>query len=853
MVDAIRNVLDTGELPEKPADFLGSLIQSDGRFLPQEGVLWDFKREWPFSYSDDYFGGIARLICAFSNTHGGIIIFGVHDELRTAGHNKVTPNVDRLLQALMQILSSEPRISCKRYEQGTSNAIDVLIVRPNDPQTLPIRFTKSIGRYQSGIIWVRQGHEVIAAEPRHVAILYCRSRGDIDTSDDSSITGGLPPSPSTIKRFVGRLTTIDKIFAWLKLSDEPRTFLFGKGGSGKTTIAYEVAKVLKSEGSRVLIGGQEALDNIVFISAKSRTLDVMSQASKPFVGLDFTNEAELYRSILTLTNWTFNPVDELTLDSLRAEVKALFDLTSNFIVIDDIDTLTTQGIEAGFDFLYSTLWRAKRRSKILYTTRSAPSHSLANSIEVPGLEESDYQEFVRVCANQFGVPTPDSEFVSKKLSTISERRPLVVECIIALRRTAGNYDRASQLFQEDTGEDVRSYVFQREWNSLGADNRARYVLAVLAIHGQPLAFADILALLRFEEGKIRDALAEVREMFLQVNEVGAETTFTLGALTRAFILEQSKKLDRYAALKERVDKYKSNFYPENPILSRLRDRVENFLAKATRFNNKEGMTQAWHAITDRALPPKITEDPRFLSLKAYVCLNQSPPNLEEARRLFSDAFAMRFEPDFSHLDAWFFAERDSGHGLNECIRIADFVSAGKKYTDEEKLRFLSLKAAVIYNRGKNEISYSPDTALKDIRDALVLNLACYRKTFDSGMPRVDITERHVTNTGYYLIDFLLLHGRHDTFFDTVIEISSEAGIKLDPLEDPLIRASHLIQRERGTRTDLSKIRGRLEYVKRVIDDKTKWYDRFACERVVTSWLSTANILSSKNAKQKIDS
>jgi hypothetical protein len=54
------------------------------------------------------------------------------------------------------------------------------------------------------------------------------------------------------------------------------------------------------------------------------------------------------------------------LATLRAYIKELFDLTSNFIVIDDIDTLTTGGIEAGFDFLYRTLSRSKRQSKLLF-------------------------------------------------------------------------------------------------------------------------------------------------------------------------------------------------------------------------------------------------------------------------------------------------------------------------------------------------------------------------------------------------------------------------------------------------------------------------------------------------------
>jgi hypothetical protein len=62
---------------------------------------------------------------------------------------------------------------------------------------------------------------------------------------------------------------------------------------------------------------------------------------------------------------------------------------------------------------------------------------LANSIEVPGLEGEDYQEFVQVCAQQFSVPLPDREFIVTKPSTISERGPLVIESIIATRPNVG--------------------------------------------------------------------------------------------------------------------------------------------------------------------------------------------------------------------------------------------------------------------------------------------------------------------------------------------------------------------------------------------------------------------------------
>lgn len=830
-MEGIVTAINNRQLPPTRTALLGSLLQDEETFVPQEGLYWDFKREWPFSYSDETFAGIARLICAFANTHGGVIIFGVHDETRKAGHNKVVPNVDRLQQALKQLLSEQPEIVCRRYDPGKPSAVDVLLVCPLLPDVVPTRFLQTLGKYRRNTIWVRQNNEVLAAEPRHVPMLYCRTTTQINVNEESGLSGGLPPSPATIKRFVGRLTTIDSIFRWLKLSDEPRTFLYGKGGSGKTTIAYEVAKVLKLEGAQTKLNGGDSLDNVIFISAKQQMLDVMSQKATPFVGLDFTNERELYEAILTLSNWTSESVEDLDLEQIKAEIRALFDLTSNFIVIDDIDTLTTKGLEAGFDFLYSVLWRSKRRSKLLYTIRNAPSQSLANSIEVRGLEDGDYEEFVRVCADQFGVQPPDSDFLASKLSTVSERRPLVVESIIALRRTSGNYDRAAALFEEDSGEDVRSYVFQREWNFLPSDNYGRYVLAVLALHRDPVAFEDIVALTRYEEGRVRDALADIREMFLQVNEVGGETTFQLGALTSAFVFEQSKKLDLYPALKERVEKYKRNFYPENPILSRLKDRIDSLVARGIRSADNDLLQQALQSVTDPTISLKISEDPRFISLQAFVYASQSPPRIDDARRLFGHVFSMKFEPDIEQLKRWFFVERNSGHGIDQCLKICDFITQAKRYSEEDKIEFLSRKATNLYTRGRNEIYFSSEKGLSDIEESLRLHLLCYTKNFDIASTKLDKSEEYARNTAFFLFDFAVLHGRSDDYFGIVTRLCENNNIKLDPVEAPFLRSLDMLRRDRLSKGDLSKRRNKLDAARKIIEIKSSWYDVSAKTRL----------------------
>src|ERR1700722_2947155 len=110
MSEVISEIIRQKELPTDCAGLLDYLTESDGKFISQEGNTWDFKREWPFSYSDGYFAAIGRLVCAFGNSNGGIIIFGVHDQERTGGHNHVNPNLDKLQLSLKQLLSGEPTL-----------------------------------------------------------------------------------------------------------------------------------------------------------------------------------------------------------------------------------------------------------------------------------------------------------------------------------------------------------------------------------------------------------------------------------------------------------------------------------------------------------------------------------------------------------------------------------------------------------------------------------------------------------------------------------------------------------------------------------------------------------------------
>jgi hypothetical protein len=55
--------------------------------------------------------------------------------------------------------------------------------------------------------------------------------------------------------------------------------------------------------------------------------------------------------------------------------------------------------------------------------------------------------------------------------------------------------------------------------------------------------------------------------------------------------------------------------------------------------------------------------------------------------------------------------------------------------------------------------------------------------------------------------------------------------KLDPIEDPIARAVDSFLHVHGSKSDLQRLAGRLEFLGKRLANLSKWYDRFACGRL----------------------
>jgi hypothetical protein len=63
---------------------------------------------------------------------------------------------------------------------------------------------------------------------------------------------------------------------------------------------------------------------------------------------------------------------------------------------------------------------------------------------------------------------------------------------------------------------------------------------------------------------------------------------------------------------------------------------------------------------------------------------------------------------------------------------------------------------------------------------------------------------------------------------------SEGPAKLDPLEDPILQTANQLTKFRGTKADVQKLSNKLDQLKNKLAPASKWYDRFANERIQNS-------------------
>jgi hypothetical protein len=177
----------------------------------------------------------------------------------------------------------------------------------------------------------------------------------------------------------------------------------------------------------------------------------------------------------------------------------------------------------------------------------------------------------------------------------------------------------------------------------------------------------------------------------------------------------------------------------------------------------------------------------------------------------------------------------SGFGFDQCERIADFISNGKRYADLEKVEFMGRKATLLFLRARDLIFSEPEKAIEYFMNALQGHLFVNRRSDLMGGTSNSRSGEYARNTAYQLFDFLVLQNRYfDVFVSRIAEICAFKDVVLDPIESPLIPAIEIMERSRySNKGEASKLKNRFESVRKTLKG-AGWDDGGAKSRVETA-------------------
>jgi hypothetical protein len=760
-LELISQILDKNLLPDDML-FLEKLQGDNGSFQEQESVLHDYKAEYPHSNSDAYFGGILRLVCALHNTYGGLILFGISDETRLAGKNKVIVDPEKINRKLRESLTSTVNVSFKSYNTSAGR-VDVLLVPKRQIGIPPIRLSQGIGNYSSKKIFLRRGAEVLDAKGSDLEYLYGNRSNPIMQSNEfhTYAEAALPASPATLAEFVGRFSVIEDLWNWLVRTRDSRFFLWGAGGSGKSTIAYEFARIVASVGRMTQMksgkNSGKTIDRVIYLTAKKIYLDPFNAKIEKFRGTDFENARELFRSILELSHYTTKDLSNADEDELVSCLEELFEIETQLIVIDDIDTLVTSNQDLGMEQLFEIIARCSSGTKVLYTQRNLPSYARKTAIEVPGLDlDTEFRTFCKLCADQFKVPTPTEE-EAKSIAKLSEIRPLAIETIIGLRRITNDYGQAMARWNSDSS-DAREYLFQREYERLSTQSRGKNLLAALAVLHKPQQLDVLKAILLFSDEQMQDAVAETRDIFLRVehNSNNEGDLYFLGAATHSFISKVSVKLDYYSQIQARVSNFTSRTISTPPAVVTLTGRAER--------NIEQGEIETAIALlTNPELPAVVIEHPAYKAVLGAAYSKLPNPRLAEARILFREASVLG-HTEYKMYTNWLSMEDNAGSGKTLGIEVCQLVTAGKGFP-AKTLAIFHLRLAGLQVARAMEISASaPNESAALWKGATLSNTRAHLIARSAHLELASSTFERFTHSLEKFCNYAVRSGLIDDFF-----------------------------------------------------------------------------------------
>lgn len=538
----LEKLLQEGALDGRVLD----VIVPDGKPLPDEDFLWDFKSELPVlkqpSPSDDeklaYSTKMAEIVkdaVSFYNMYGGYLIVGVRDSDKSIcgfrGNFDVNDLCKKIHAATKVTIDAKFRLIDSDALLGQKFGILFVPMRPLDSP--PCQFQKDaptnpLGKkaYAASDFYLRSREECKKANTSEdYAMLFSRKSWSIlgVSRQNTYIENNLPAKDPTLIQFIGRNDYLNSLWQWLTDRYTATKLLSGAGGVGKTTIAWEFCDAISKSAP---IG----IHKVIWLTAKQRTY---AAVLGKYVEISHTHFNDLPSLLTSLLGELGVPEEAIPEEANRDDlIEACIEAVRAFpclLVVDDIDSLPAESqfdvfrtISTIFDRVIAT---GGQMARALLTARLNLGAAPGQLLVVNGLNREDFFRFAEATAEAIGAPLPPAAARRKPLEQLFEASngsPLFASAILSLAARGMPLGQAIKQYKGADGEEVRRFAFERELDAL-TDSQIRILFAAVNLVE---ATIENIAVASFSNlATVRDGISTLRDYHLaSVNLNGNDPT-----------------------------------------------------------------------------------------------------------------------------------------------------------------------------------------------------------------------------------------------------------------------------------------------------------------------------------------
>ncbi|MCO4856994.1 putative DNA binding domain-containing protein [Herbaspirillum sp. WGmk3] len=646
-------------------------IKRADNFAPIECEIIDYKESLPA----DAFGvcKLIRHIVAFFNTYGGYIVFGVEEtkaetEFLICGCDTSTFDLKKIKDKIYSYVGIHIALSSWSHTDENGRTILILYI-PKRIGEAPAYFgkesaTDSKGKFafRKGDTYLRLGDNSEPASGPEFAFLFskreCRyliSNLDHIKKKTETLEHNLPDRNFICPKFIGRKKVIESLWSWFADEFSYVRVLAGEGGLGKSSIAYEFAQ-------QVCATGPIGLQRVLWVTAKKEQF--IADVDK-FIQVPETHYGSYISLLERLCVESAISLDELSgADDklLRRFLKDALEIFPTLVIIDDVDSLSKDDQRRVLEL---AMQLGKTNSRFLLTTRMNLTYSRDIAIEIEGLIEEEYRDYIALLSERFKGPQLSPKDIAAFQST-THGSPLFTDSLYRLVRRGQSCKAAAEEWKGRKGVEARSAALQREITSLKVESK-RVLLAAAILHSCSLT--ELRQATQYTVETLEEAIDELSALFLiSAPRIGREPRYEVLDTVAILVLQIKDSLvPDHAKFSESVLKLRKTI-PGTPSVNQ-NTLVGNAINEALAFIRAGNPAEALNTVTIAQRRSKYHPDLYVMQGKCLLLLDR--PRYDDARKALQKAYDGKVRKPLL-FDLWYEAETQLNHSVG-ALAVSDIA------------------------------------------------------------------------------------------------------------------------------------------------------------------------------------